>query len=191
MSESTPGLLKVIGAGLDSASSRLAKLSGASWMLETVSVRQFDAGEYASTFSRDAEEGFGVLFTVPGVSFVVFFSHKSSGGVCRAFLGKGYAPSRDREAMGEIANIVANAVADAIGDATGDLLLLTAPRVVEGERSEVMMRALETFTAGGKPSPVVSQIHLSAETLSADCSLVLLMTSPVRAKLEAAARPKP
>jgi hypothetical protein len=62
-------------------------------------------------------------------------------------------------------------------------MLLNAPRVVEGQRSDIMMRALESFRAGGRPSPIVSQVHMMAEGLSADCSIILLMSSITRSRL--------
>lgn len=186
MSDAPPGLVRVIGSSLDSASERLAKLSKTKWQMQTVSLRHFGSSEYSEFVTKDSQEGFGVLFTVPGVSFVVFFSAKSATAVCRAFLGPAYKVAGEREAIAEIANIVINAVADAIGDAIQDMLLLSAPLVVEGERSAVMLRALESFRSGGVPSPVVSQVHMSAESLSADCVMILLMTSAVRARLESA-----
>lgn len=188
MSDSPPGLLRVLGAGLDSAAERLAKLSRTSWLMQTVSMRQFDIAEYQASFSDNKDEGFGVLFGVKGISFLVFLTAKSATTVCRAFLGAAYTVAGERVATAEIANIVINAVADAIGDATGDMLLLSAPRIVEGTRRDVMMKAVESFQTGGTPSPVVSQVNMMAESLSADCVLILLMTSELRARLETAGR---
>jgi chemotaxis protein CheY-P-specific phosphatase CheC len=191
LTDSAPGLVRVIGASLESASDRLAKLSKTQWQLQTMSLRHFDAAEYAASFSHDSQEGFGVLFTVPNVTFVVFFSANSAESVCRAFMGRAFSANSERNAIAEIANIVVNAVADAIADATQDMLLLSAPRVVEGGRSDVMLRALDSFRLGGRPSPVVSQIHMTAESLSADCVVILLMSSELRARLESSTKRPP
>jgi chemotaxis protein CheY-P-specific phosphatase CheC len=183
VSEPIPGVLRVIGAGLDAASARLEKLSHTKWTMQTVSVRQFNAEEFTASFAKDHSEGFGVLFSAGGTSFVVFLSASSATSICRAFLGTSYKSSTERDAVAEVSNIVVNAMIDEIGDATGELLLLNAPRVVEGLRSGIMLRALESFRAGGQPDPIVSQVHMMAEGLSADCSIILLMSGATRASL--------
>ena len=183
MNEPIPGLFKVIGAGLDSASARLEKLSHTKWTMQTVSVRQFKPEEFIASFASDHSEGFGVLFSAGGSTFVVFLSAPSATSICRAFLGPAYKASSERDAIAEVSNIVVNAMIDEIGDATEELMLLNAPRVVEGQRSGIMMRALESFRAGGQPNPIVSQVHMMAEGLSADCSIILLMSSSTRARL--------
>ena len=183
MNEPVPRLMRVIGAGLDAASARLEKLSHTKWTMQTVSVRQFSPGEFSASFSADAGEGFGVIFTAAGSSFVVFLSAPSASAICRAFLGKAYKSSAERDAIAEVSNIVINAMIDEIGEATEEMLLLSAPRVVEGQRSGIMKRALESFRTEGRPNPIVSQVHMMAEGLSADCAVILLMSGVTRSRL--------
>lgn len=181
MSEPVPGLLQVIGAGLDAASARLEKLSRTRWAMQTVSVRQLGPEELSAALSSDHGEGFGVLFSAGDSRFVVFFSAASATAICRAFLGKAYAAAAERDAIAEVSNIVVNAMIDEVGNALNEPLLLSAPRVVEGERSAIMGRVLESFRSGSRPRPVVSQVHMTAEGLSADCSVVLMMSSATHA----------
>ena len=182
MTEPVSGLLRVIGAGLDNASARLEKLSHAKWTMQTVSVRQFEPVEFSAFFSADRSEGFGVIFTAGETSFVLFLLASSATAICRAYLGSAYQAATERDAVAEISNIVVNSMADEIGEATEEILLLTAPRVVEGLRCDILKRALESFRAEGRPCPIVSQVYMTAENLSAECMFLLLMPSSVRAR---------
>ncbi|HEX4048916.1 MAG TPA: hypothetical protein VH309_13815 [Elusimicrobiota bacterium] len=183
MTDPVPGLFKVIGAGLDAASARMEKLSHTKWTMQTVSVRQFEPAEFSASLDADQGEGFGVLFAAGGSTFVVFLTAASATAICRAFLGPAYTLNSERDAIAEISNIVVNAMIDEIGDAAEELMLLDAPRVVEGPRSRILALAVESFRAGGRPSPIVSQVHMTAEGLSADCAIILLMSSATRARL--------
>lgn len=181
MSEPVPGLLQVIGAGVDSASARLEKLSKTTWTMQTVSVRQLDPSEFVASLTGDRVEGFGVAFSAADSRFVVFLSNASATAICRAFLGKSYKLALEREAIAEVSNILVNAMIDEVGNALKTPLLLSAPRVVEGSRAQIMSNVLDSFLTGGRPSPIVSQVHMMAEGLSADCSVVLLMSSATHA----------
>ena len=182
MTEPLAALLQVIGAGLDEASARMAKMSHATWTLQTVSVRRFEPREYSAAFSADRGEGFGAIFNAGGMSLVVFLSAPAASAISRAYLGPAYTTASERSAVAEISNIVVGALVDEIGDATEELLLLTAPLLVEGRRCDVMTRVARDFRLEDREGPLVSQVQMSAENLSADFTLVLLMPGDLRSR---------
>ncbi|MBI5245823.1 MAG: hypothetical protein HY923_01480 [Elusimicrobia bacterium] len=178
-------LLKIIENGVSASADRLAKLSRTSWLTQTTSIAADSLEKFTVSITEDAKEHYGAYLSMPGAVFLLMFPKQGSDRLARLFLPKGEVvdAARLEDALAEIANIVVHAVANALADACGEAFFLTAPSMTSGSKGALLKAAPERIPGGAKKFAIMAFVHMSAETLSSDCTMVLLFDATCRRRL--------
>lgn len=178
-------LLKIIESGVSASADRLAKLSRTSWLTQTTSITADSLEKFTVSITGDAKQHYGAYLSMPGAVFLLMFPKHGSERLARLFLPKGEVvdAARLEDALAEIANIVVHAVANALADACGEAFFLTAPSMISGTKSELLKAAPERIPVGSEKFAIMAFVHMSAESLSSDCTMVLLFDASCRRRL--------
>ncbi len=179
--QSEKALIRLFETGVSESAERLATLLHTNWQTQEVSLRPVPTDKFTDNSGGD-QEHYGSFFTMPGAVFGVMFSRESAPRLAKAFFPSGPAQPDVterwvRDTIAEMSNVIVHAVANTLADATGDVFFLSAPQTVVGRRQDLIRAAPSRSAKSEKAFFLMAYVHMLAEELSADCSLLLLLGS--------------
>ncbi len=181
-------LLRIIEQGVSLSADALAKISRTSWTTQSVSIDASGVDKVRSRMAGEEAEHYGAILTVPGAVFCMLLPKERSLDLAKAFLGEnalrpGFRLPKEQDCVSEIANVVIHTVANSMADACNDAFLLSAPQMVVGRKTDLLDLSLTELRAAGENYAVMSYVHMSSDTLSSDCTVLLFMTKSFRGRL--------
>lgn len=188
MTDAEQALLRVIEEGVSLSAEALAKVSRTSWTTSSVSIDAAGVDKVRARLAGDDAEHYGALLSVPGAVFALLLPKSRALDLSKAFLGErairpGFRLPKEQDCVAEIANVVVHTVANSLADACGDAFLLSAPQMVLGKKADLLDIALGELRASGENYAVMSYVHMSSESLSSDCTMLIFMTPSFRGRL--------
>jgi len=178
-------LLKLIEDGVSASADSLAKVSHTAWQTQSVSINDEPIEKIEQRLARDGSEHYGAFAVMSGAVYLLMFPKLSGPDLSAAFLSgrkprPGAAPLREEVCVAEIANIVIHAVANTLADACGMAFILTAPQMVVAKKTELLKLAVDKLKTGGEQHAIMTYVHMSSETLSSDCTVLVFLSPTCR-----------
>jgi chemotaxis protein CheY-P-specific phosphatase CheC len=172
-------LLKVIGIGLKKSAERLSKISNTKWEIQTIATQASATEDFLAKAGQGGPDSkyYGAYFSMPGWGFLVLFFMQSGAALADVFLpagiGEEKAKLNQQDVVAEISNIMIGALAGTLADACDIVCILSAPEMNCAKKETLLKLALGKFRAGGDDVSILTDIHMSSEALSSDCSVVV------------------
>jgi chemotaxis protein CheY-P-specific phosphatase CheC len=181
-------LLRLIEQGVASSADKLADISHTDWATQTVSIKTAPLKRFYDAMTNDDKEQSGSFFTIPGGVFLVMFPTSCGKPLADVFLPASTSQNpdiknREDESLAEISNIVVNKVAGTIADACDTSFFLSAPKMIRGTKKSLLKAAPDMITTPGDKFTVMAYVHMSSAALSADCTVILLLSPAWRQRL--------
>lgn len=181
-------LLRIIEEGVSLSAESLAKISRTSWTTQSVAIDATGVDKVRARMAGEEAEHYGAILTVPGAVFCMLLPKERALGLAKAFLGDnalrpGFRFPKEQDCIAEIANVVIHTVANSVADACDDAFLLSAPQMILGRKTDLLDLALAELRVTGENYAVMSYVHMSSDTLSSDCTVLLFMTKSFRGRL--------
>lgn len=181
-------LLRVIEEGVSLSADSLAKISRTSWSTQSVSIDASGADKVRARMAGEDAEHYGALLSVPGAVFAMLLPKERALDLSKAFLGEnamrpGFRLPKEQDCVAEIANVVIHTVANSLADACDDAFMLSAPQMIVGRKADLLDIALTELRASGENYAIMTYVHMSSESLSSDCTILLFMTKSFRGRL--------
>ena len=181
-------LLRVIEEGVSRSADSLAKISRTSWSTQSVSIDASGADKVRARMAGEDAEHYGALLSVPGAVFAMLLPKERALDLSKAFLGEnalrpGFRLPKEQDCVAEIANVVIHTVANSLADACDDAFMLSAPQMIVGRKADLLDIALAELRASGENYAIMTYVHMSSESLSSDCTILLFMTKSFRGRL--------
>lgn len=176
-------LTRLVEAGASRAASAMEKLSLTHWDFVISSVSEFAASRLAAAVRTDADLYLGACFRSrlgPPLTVLILFPKESAQAVAEAF-ARPHAermanlPDPLRPVIGEVANIMAQGVIGALADEHSLTLILSSPAMLDGTRSSILAPLLADYNRR-LDLILVSRIEMSSKKLSAECSVILVLS---------------
>lgn len=188
MTEAEQALLKVIEEGVSLSADALAKVSRTQWTTSSVSIDASVVDKVRSRLANEEAEHYGALLSVPGAVFAMMLPKERALDLSKAFLGErairpGFRLPKEQDCVAEIANVVVHTVANSMADACNDAFMLSAPQMVVGKKTDLLDLALAELRTTGENFAIMSYVHMSSESLSSDCTVIIFMTPSFRGRL--------
>jgi chemotaxis protein CheY-P-specific phosphatase CheC len=179
-------LFKLIEAGVFGSAERLAKMSGTTWQMQSVSVKMGSTEK--PVYAKEDGDQLGSYFSMQGGFFLVIFSQKSGAKVADVFLKRSTKPSesvleRQQMALAEISNVMVNAVVTALADACDTVLFISAPESMAGTRDSLVKQAIEKAKNSNSGFVISTSVHMSSPALASDCTVIFLIDSRLMQRL--------
>ena len=188
--EADKKLLALIEEGVSASADALAAVSRTNWTTQTTSIDMAGSGSVKSVQARlakDQTDQYGAFLSMPGAIFLLMLPKKDGAGLARAFLGgrsrPGTAAPREEVCVAEIANVVINAIANAMANACDDSFILSAPTMILAKKEPLLKLAVDELEAGGETYAIMTYVAMASETLSSDCTIMLLLSPVFRGRI--------
>jgi len=175
---------RLIEAGVAHSAELLGLMSKTQWGIMTSSVNEIPVVRLISWFHREKSRCIGAILRaraeVP-LEFLILFNESSARAVAESVVK----PVEDKirsfpdwvsMSVGEISNVLAQGVIGALADAMDTMIILSAPEVKEGTRSQILSEALEAYD-GRQDMLVTSQVNMYSENLSAECNMIIIINA--------------
>lgn len=178
-------LLKLIEEGVSSSADALANVSHTIWQTQSISINSDTIEKVTTRLERDTAPHYGAFAVMAGAVFLLMLPQRSAPDLARAFTrgrkpAAGAEPPREDACIAEIANIVIHAVANPLADACDMAFLLSAPEMVVAKKTAILKLAVEKLKSAGETYAIMSYVHMSSETLSSDCTVLLFLSPACR-----------
>jgi chemotaxis protein CheY-P-specific phosphatase CheC len=182
-------LSKLIEAGVQLSGERLAKLSGTKWNVVSASVEVVPIVRALSIFHNEPVLHIGAHMrsqSLLPLEFLMLFPDWSAEPIADVITKASPAmkalPERNKVIVGEIANILGQGVVKAMADTFNLSIILSVPQISTGRKAELTVGVLEKFD-GRKDTVVLTHVEMYADTLSAVCSMLLMLDAAVVKRL--------
>ena len=187
--EAEKNLLSLIEEGVSASADALADVSHTTWATQTMSITTDGTKSVKNVQARlakDEAEQYGAFLSMPGAVFLLMLPKKDGPGLAQAFMGKsrpGTTPPREEVCVAEIANVVINTIANTLANACDDSFLLSAPTMILAKKEPLLKLAVDELEAGGETYAIMTYVSMSSDTLSSDCTVMLLLSPNCRGRI--------
>jgi hypothetical protein len=188
--ESEKNLLDLIEKGVSASADSMAAVSHTSWTTQTLSITQEGPGNIDGVRARlagDKADHYGAFLSMPGAVFLLMLPQKDAPGLAKALLdGRSRlsgAAVREEACIAEIANVVINTIANTLADACADVFLLSAPTMILGKKESFLKLAVDELKTAGETMAIMTYVSMSSQTLSSDCTVLLLLSPACRGRI--------
>ncbi len=191
-------IARLLEAGANLSSERLAQLSGTKWMITSSSVDILQVAQAVTLFGNDATQHMGAHLRSQrpqsplSLEFLMLFPDWSVKPLCATIAKHGgprmqALPEKDKVIIGEVSNILGQGMVKAMADTLGISIILSVPHVSGGVKSELLSTVMDKV--GGKRDFVVlTHIEMHSEELSAVSSMVLIFEADFLRRFPASLR---
>ncbi|HEX4047680.1 MAG TPA: hypothetical protein VH309_07595 [Elusimicrobiota bacterium] len=184
-------LLDLIEEGVGASADSLAEVSRTKWTTQTTSSSADASGSLEKIRTRlagDQTEQYGAFMSMPGAVFLLMLPQKSGAKLAEAFLGEkrllpGASVPPEGACVAEIANIVVNAIANTMANACDDSFVLSAPTMILGKKERFLTLAQDELKAAGETFAIMTYVSMSSQSLSSDCTVLLLLSPACRGRI--------
>lgn len=184
------GLIGAIRSAAEHCAVQLAKVSGASWTADAVTLGADSDDHFETLLSSISEAQYGACCSTPDLVCMVIFPRKSGFLVADRFTREAgdsvdAVYQKESSALAEVSQLLAAAVAAPLADATGRKQLFAAPQTDIASPRDLVVYAFKKFKGTGRLA-VTAYLHLTSAELSADCSFMVFLSKDL---IESLARP--
>ena len=183
-------LLELIEKGVSASADSLAAVSHTTWTTQTQSITTEGPGTVEglrAQLAGDKMEHYSAFLSMPGAVFLLMLPQKDGHDLAKAFLdGRTRASGesvREGVCIAEIANVVINTIANTMADACDDTFLLTAPTMILGKKESFLKMAIDELKSAGETTAIMTYVSMSSESLSSDCTVLLLLSPACRGRI--------
>jgi hypothetical protein len=171
-------ILGLLETGIEASAAKLAVISRTRWAIKTTALKTYATAEDYAELGQPSQYFFGAHCSSPGRVFLSYFTARSSALLTQSFLannrrGLEATPRMQEVAVVEVSNIVINAVASSLADRCGMAFILSAPKIERGARTDIIKAAFGALQPVGKIFSAT--INLSAQTIAADCTMMMML----------------
>ena len=189
--EAEKKLLSLIEEGVSASADSLAEVSHTTWATQTLSISTDGDGSVEALRARlatDTTEHYGAFLSMAGMVFLLMLPKKGAPGLAAAFLSErsrraGSPPPPEGTCIAEIANIVINTIGNTMANACDDTIMLSAPTMILGKKEALLKLAVDELESAGQTFAIMTYVSMSSETLSSDCTVLLLLSPTCRGRI--------
>ena len=186
---------RLLRSGVMRTMERLEKLCGGKWGIMSSSVREVQPVSLLQGFNKTKKDCVGAYFqssSMIPLEFLITFSASGAASLAKAVIKPFAERMRDtRDLMtltvGEVSNYLAQSVLTVIADEFNLMIILKPPEVLVGPKAQLLSRAFNHYD-GRRDTLLISQVDIYSQSLSADCSMVIIVNSELFQKLLATAQ---
>jgi hypothetical protein len=180
--------LALIEQGVAASAESLATVSRTKWATQTVSISADKAASVRARLKGDSIDHYGAIMSMRGAVFVMMVPKTGGPDLAKAFIGNrtrrpGAKLPREESCVAEIANVVVNAIANTLADACRESFILTAPTMILAKKSALLELAVDELESVGETFAVMTYVSLTSESLSSDCTVLLLLNPAWRTRV--------